>query len=124
MPTFRVKVEIDHDGVPLPGFPVVRRLELDEGQQYEYEKAADADAVTFSALPGEQVDDIRLLAIQTDQQVTIRVDGQSDAGIIVNAGGILVLFDVTIDAGAGASNAKINNNSGSVADIRGVIGGT
>ena len=124
MPQLKVKIEVDYDGITLPGFPVIRRLELDEGQQFEYEKADDGDATTFSALPADQIATIQALILQTDQVVTLRLDGQTDAGIVVNAGGLVLLFDVTIDAGAGASNAKVNNNSGATALLKGITGGT
>ena len=67
---------------------------------------------------------IRDSIITANQQLTFRLDGQSDAGIVLNAGGLIALFNVDIDAGAGSSNASVNNNSGSTATITGIAGGT
>lgn len=124
MPTLKLVVSLESDGKQVPGFPVVRRLTVPETQQFAYEKADDGDAVTFSAVPADQLAEIQALVLRTDQQLTFRFDGQSDAGIVLNAGGVLVFLDSDIDAGAGANNAKVNNDSGSTANVVGFAGGT
>lgn len=124
MSVLRVRIEVELDGAPVPGFPLVRRLQVDEAQVFAYEKANDGDAVTFVAVPADQLAEVQGLVLRSDRQVTLRLDGQSDAGIVVNAGGVVVLLDVDVDAGAGAANAKLNNNSGAVAIVEGVAVGT
>ena len=123
MPQVKITVLVEVDVRVLGGFPLVRRLEVDESQQFAYEKANDGDAVTFSAMPTDQLAEIQALILQADQAVTLRLDNQSDAGIVVNAGGLVCLVDVDIDAGA-TTNAKVNNNSGVAANLKGVAGGT
>ena len=122
----RMKLTIiaDIDGVPVSGFPLTKELSLDESQSFSYEEANDGDTTTFSAVPADQLAEIQALIITANQQLTFRLDGQSDAGIVLNAGGLIALFNVDIDAGAGSSNASVNNNSGSTATITGIAGGT
>jgi len=124
MPTLKHTSILELDGVLLPGFPKVKRLIVDETQQFQYEEANDGDTTTFSAVPADQLATIQFLLIEADQQLTFRFDGQTDTGIVLNKGGLLLLMDVTIDAGAGSSNAKVNNNSGSTANLKGLAGGT
>ena len=125
MPNLKVTVQVEIDGVPLSGFPLVRRLEMDEAQQFNYEKAADGDTITFTALPAGELTAIQALIIRNDIPVTVRLDNQTDAGIELNSGGLLLLVDATIDAGAGALNAKLNNPDATAAAIvKGVAAGT
>ena len=124
MPALRIVVTAELDGVPLKGFPWVRRLAVDEAQSFEYEQTAHGDAITFTAVPADQLATIQALLLRPDKAVTLRLDGQTDAGIVINADGFVLLADVTIDAGAGASNAKLNNNSGATAVIQGTAVGT
>jgi hypothetical protein len=92
-------------------------------QPFDYTKADNGDGTTFDALPMSQLDTIQVLSIRTDAVATVRLDGQSDAGIVLAAGGAIDLIDVTIDAGAGASNASANAN-GTTPQLRGFGGGT
>jgi len=124
VPALRIVVTAELDGVPIKGFPWVRRLAIDEIQSFEYEQANHGDAITFSTVPADQLATIQALLLRPDKAVTLRLDGQTDAGIAINADGFVLLCDVTIDAGAGASNAKLNNNSGSTAIVQGTAVGT
>ncbi len=121
MATIEVEVIIKRDGRPLEYLRTVRRIELDEIQEFKYEKATGGGFVT---LPTGELDEIQALVFQAvDQVATLRLDGQSDAGIVLNAGGMVVIIDCDIDAGA-ATNATVDNSSGSVALLRGLAGGT
>jgi hypothetical protein len=124
MTSFEVGLILRRNGFTVEGFPVTHRFEADEVSQFTYEKANDGDTTTFSALPADQIDTIQVLVVRASKAVTIRLDGQADKGIRLNAGGMLVIVDGTIDAGAGASNAKVNNNSGAVSLIEGIAAGT
>ncbi len=124
MSNAKTRVSIELDGNPNPLQRIVRRLEQPEFQSFNYEKANDGDTTTFSAVPLGEIASIGLLYLESDQQVTIRLDGQTDAGITINADGFVLLHDVTIDSGAGASNLSINNNSGVTAKILGMGFGT
>lgn len=121
MTTIKVRIEVEVDGVAPDGFPVTRRIEVDEIQSFAYEKV---DGGGYEALPADKLDTIQALVLTADKAITLRLDGQSDAGIVLNAGGLMIVLDATIDAGAGASNAKLDNSSGSTANVKGVAGGT
>ncbi len=120
MPVYEVTVQIKKDGEPVSGFPVTRRLETAEGQSFDHEKVSGGGYV---ALPTGEMDELNLFLVRADQQVTIRLDGQTDAGIVLNAGGLLLIVDADIDAGD-STNATVDNSSGSTANIKGLAGGT
>ena len=125
MSSLELSVMVKRDGIASPGFPVTRRIEIDEIQSFKYDKAADNDSTTFSAVPADQIASIQALCIRTSKAITLRLDGQTDAGIVLNAGGMIVILDATIDAGAGASNASVNNpDDADVALVEGFAAGT
>ncbi len=119
----KVTVSVELDGNPVAGFPVTRRIALAETYQFAYEHGDDGDTTTFTTIPDSKVAESQALVLTSDQAVNVRLDGQTDQGILLNANGLLLIIDADIDAGAG-SNVKINNNSGSTANITGVGGGT
>ena len=120
---FELTIQLKRNGVSVANFPLTRRFSADEAQSFLYEQA-NQGAGTFAAIPLEQLGTINGLVVTPDQQVTIRLDGQTDAGIVLNQGGVLLILDATIDAGAGSSNASLNNVSGSTATIQGIGLGT
>lgn len=124
VPVIVVKVSVSVDGTEIAGFPVTKRVTVDETQGFHYERPDDGDAVTFGAMPTDQIASIATLVAAPDRAVTVRLDGQTDAGIYLNGGGLLVIVDGLIDAGAGASNTSVNNNSGDTVRINGMVGGT
>ena len=52
----------------------------------------------YETLPTTQIATLQALALVADQALTVRLDGQSDAGIVLSAGGLLLLLDITADA--------------------------
>jgi hypothetical protein len=115
-----VTVSLKVNGVELTGFPYRRRLTVDEAQHFSYEKATGGGHET---LPTTHIASLSLLALTGDQSLTLRLDGQSDAGLVLNAGGLALVVDGTIDAGA-STNATIDNSSGSTALVKGLGAGT
>ena len=130
MPTLTVTVSVLQDGAgPLPGFPLTRRVSVDEIQSFAVEQASAGNTTTWAALPLSSLDTVTFLVVRSDRAVTFRLnDGTADAttlpSIPLAAGGLLMLIDGRLRAGAGASNARTNNNSGSTAVLRGLGGGT
>jgi hypothetical protein len=116
----KVTVLIERDGALLPGFPLVRRLTVDEAQSADTEQASSASYVAF---PSNQLDTIQLLLIRADQATSIRFNNQSDAGLPLNANGFVIVVDSNIASGI-ATNCTIQNNSGSTANLKGVACGT
>ena len=119
MQTVKVTINIEIDGVQLEGYPLIKRLSVDEVQQFNYEKA---DGGGFIAMPVDQLSNIQLLIVKPSRQVTLRLDAQTDAGIVVDANGILLLAGVTIDDAA--TRATVNNASGVVVVLKGIGAGT
>ncbi len=119
MPTVEVTVSVKVDGVPLVGFPMTRRVSVTEVQAFDYQKAASA---TYTAIPTGEIASLKAFVVTSDKAVTVRLDAQSDAGIEVNADGVLVVLDGTIDAGL-TTNATVSNASGAIATVRGVGAG-
>ena len=119
----KVTVSVELDGNAVAGFPVTRRISLAETYQFAYEHTDDGDTTTFTTIPDSKVAETQALVLLSDQAVTVRLDGQTDAGLTLNANGLLLFIDTDVDAGAG-SNIVLNNNSGSTANIVGVGGGT
>ncbi len=125
MPSIKVVVDVEVDGVKVPGFPLTRRLSVDEVQHFDYEEAADNDSTTYSTLPTTQLATIQSLVLRPlEQPITLRLDAQSDAGIIINTGGLIVIIDATIDAGA-STNATVNNpDASALSRLKGFAAGT
>ena len=123
MPVLRLTVNLEMDGEIVPGYPKIKRISVDESQSFRMEKADDGDATTFTALPTAQLGEVQALIVEADQQITHRLDGQTDAGVVMNAGGILIIFNADLDASA-TTNITSNNNTGSTANIKGIVGGT
>ena len=115
-----VTVIIKRNGRDVTGFPFQWRKVVDELQQFSYEKATGGG---YETLPTTQISTLQALAIVADQALTIRLDGQSDAGIVLSAGGLLLALDITADASA-STNATLDNSSGSTAVITGLGAGT
>ena len=115
-----VTVIIKRNGRDVTGFPYQKRMMVDELQSFAYEKATGGGHET---LPTTQIATLQALVVTADQALTLRLDGQSDAGIVLSAGGLLLVLDATIDAGV-STNATLDNSSGSTAVITGLGAGT
>jgi hypothetical protein len=120
MPTLKLTVQADLDGVPLSGFPVVRRVHVAEVQAFETLQAPTGE---FLPLPLSELSRVAALILRSDQVIVLRLNGQSDMGINMEAGGMVVLFDVALDAGA-AVNATVWNPGTLPVTLRGVAGGS
>lgn len=116
-----ITVLYEIDGQLVQGFPLIRRKSTDEVQGPQ--KFERADGGGFVALPSAEMAELQVLLVKANEQVTLRLDGQSDAGIVINAGGFVLLFDVDIDDGA-STNATLDNQSGSTATVELIAGGT
>lgn len=122
MPQLKITLTVEVDSQPVAGFPIVRRTQIAETQQFEIAKAADNDVTTFTALQ-MVLAEVNALLIRPDLPINLRFNNQTDAGIKVNAGGLLLLFDGKINSGA-TTNVKINNpDAALVATLRGLVAG-
>lgn len=114
-------VALDVDGVPVPGYPLRRTLAL--GSLHPFAPIPrEAELTVFRPGPAEQLHKLTLLAVQPDQDVTVRLAAQSDHGIPVKAGGLLLLFAAGLCQDP-RLNVTIRNDSDAVAYINGATGG-
>jgi hypothetical protein len=117
----KVTILAEVDGKLIDGFPIIRRVSTDEFVGLQ--KIERASGGGYVALPTSELAELRVLFVQADQAVTLRLDGQSDAGIPLLAGGLALLAGVDIDAGA-STNALLENSSGSTANVKVMAAGT
>ena len=115
-----VVVSIKRNGRDVTGFPFQWRKVVDELQQFSYEKATGGG---YETLPTTQIAAVQALVLTADQSITLRLDGQSDAGIPLNAGGLLLVLDSNLDAST-STNATLDNSSGATAVVAGLGAGT
>jgi len=114
MPTLKATVNLELDGVSVAGFPVVKRIETEESSTIDFDKTDDGNSTTFTAV--SNLASLQAIAITTDQQLTFRFDAQTDQGIVLNAGGLILMMDVTIDASS-QTNVVVNNNLQPTANV-------
>ena len=119
MPSIKILIDCEIDGVRANGFPLARRIEVTEIQQFDVTRSTGGGYV---ATPTSDLASISAFILHPDQAVTLRLNAQSDAGIDINAGGIIAIIDAAIDSGA-ATNATVSNASGSDARIEGIAAG-
>jgi len=108
VPVLRMTVTLEVDGIPIPGYPLQRRLTLTEGIGLDYQKPADGNSTTFTALPETQLPVVQALLLKTDSLINLRFNGQTTGLVPLNAGGFLAIFDANLNAGA-LTNVTVNN---------------
>ena len=121
MAVFQLTINLTEDGRQLTGFPIVTSKTVNESKGRQSIKRPDA-AATFTELPLTDLNALNVLVLQADQATTVRFNDQTDAGIPMNANGLLVLFDSEIPTGA-ALKAALENASGSEATVVVIAGG-
>lgn len=115
-----VHVTAKLNGKVLPNFPYYRRIQVDEAQQFAVEQATGGGYIT---LPITSLDTVQALVLSTNQQVTVRMNGQSSGGLVLVNGGVLIFVDGSI-AASSSTNVTIDNSSGATAVLEGLAGGT
>lgn len=116
-----LNITLKQDGKMVSGFPLYRRLVVDELQQFQTEQPSSVG--TFVALPATLIDVAQALILTPNQSVTVRLNGQSNAGVTLLAGGLLLILDASLTAGA-ATNVTVDNSTGVTATLTGLVGGT
>lgn len=122
--TFNVSVSIKESvsGQEIFGAPLTASITVDE-----HTGVMRYDRVTgggYVAIPTSILDEVQILVLRpTQQQMTFRLDGQTDAGLVINTNGFLVAVNVDIDAAA-ATNVTGENASGSTTVLEAFAGGT
>lgn len=119
MATIQVTLDIKEDGQTLPGFPMTQQLTPTETSRLTYSRASGAG---FNELALGDLDTITVLMVKPSEAVTLRFNDQTDQGLPVNAGSILLLMNTAIPSGA-TSKVSLENTSGSAVDIIQVAAG-
>lgn len=118
---YDITLSIKADGHEVFGLPLKKRITVDEStglQKYDH-----AGGGAYVALNTSVLDEIQLLFLKTSLAATVRLDGQTDAGIVLNAGGLILIVDADIDAGA-ATNATLSNGNVAATALTVLGGGT
>lgn len=115
MPVLRLHVDADIKNLIMSALPYTRRLEFAQAVAFDY---TQADGASFVAVPFAPITTIQALVLRSDKDVTVRLNGQTDAGIPLNAGGILIVYDSAM------TGATVRNQSGDTASIDGAALGT
>lgn len=120
MPTLELTILAKSDGVDVPGFPWIYRtsvasLSIEDGH-------LGPSGVVFAPLGTAPIASV--IALRTlNQPVTVRLNGQTDAGIPLNAGGFVVIVGAAIDAGVNL-NLTVRNSTLVEALSQNVVAGT
>lgn len=116
-----VEVEVVHS-VPEGGIirKVRRTVEVDRLHRIEPLPIPPQSLtpLEFQPLDFPSLSPIKFLFLTTDALVTVRLNGQSDSGIDIRAGGKIALVNSALEGGI-----SIRNNTTAIANISGVVGG-
>ena len=117
MPELKVTVLVEQDGSPISGFPLVRRVVVDQVATWNpYTKVTG----TYTAVPAPLIATLQALILRPDAAVTVRFAAQSDAGLDLDADSLLIVLGASVDDGA-----TVNATVSAAADtsIRGLAAG-
>lgn len=115
----RITLLVEKDGNIMEGFPLILRQTVDEFQQFG---PIERTGASFVALPTGELGNVQFLLVRGSLATTLRLDNQSDAGVELAAGGLLLIANATIDAGAATNITASIPASTSI--ITGIAGGT
>lgn len=117
MPTLKVTVAVELDGVRIESLCRVRKMEVDEVDQFAIERPTAGSNV---AMPFSELTTLQGLVLTSSQALSLQFGATQEADLTLAANGLVVLLDVSNTA----SNAKTTNASGSTALLVGVAAGT
>jgi hypothetical protein len=121
MPTLRLEMDLSLDGESLPGFPLVRQLQSDIAQVFDYQ-VNPGDPV--GVLPDSIIASLRALLIRTTDPLEVQLNGVAGVTVHLQRGGIILLFDVNNVGDKAATNNTLQNIGTLVATTKGVALGS
>jgi hypothetical protein len=116
MPTIKVSILVEVDDVPVPNFPIVRRLTTQDAQPLRTTRPSNPGV--FTPLPSGEIATIAVAMLQANQTLAVALNNRIDAGFTMNPNGIMVLVDTALNA------VSIANATGSIAQVSALIAGT
>lgn len=121
MPTIEATIILKQDGVDVPGFPITMRAAVVMLENYV--DGALPNDVFFHPFGGlttiQNISFVRAL----DQPVTVRLNGQTDAGADLTAGGLIFVFGGVLDASI-PTNLTVKNTGSDPGAVQVLVGGT
>ena len=118
MPNLLVEVNVTLDDVPVRGFPLTRRVTLDEVQAaLPYEKVTGGgfvDLPTIAELATKQ-----FILFQGDKALSLRFGSGAAGDLVLGANAIVLVVDMNHTA-----DLEVDNSSGTTAKIKVIVGGT
>jgi hypothetical protein len=93
---YLLSVELTEDNLPLVGFPYVRAFEAADHQPWDY-LAPSTPIVAYRTAPPTRLAEIDGAVFWTDKAICVRLNGQIDGEIVLDAGGLLALWDCVLD---------------------------
>ena|SRR5579872_1405575 len=123
MPTLEIEINIKRDGQPIATFPNVRRIVVNELQVQTLQQPTGASFVAVPGTPPSSGAVMNACVITADQAIAVHLNGQTagDTGIVLNAGGLLLVIDGNMTS---ATWATVQNNSGATANVQAITAGT
>lgn len=124
MPTLvTLHLEVELDGHPVPGFPYVRRLALDDSQLLAF--LAEPRALYASA-PIQRLKEVAAVVLLPDQTICVRLNGAREGDIVVQEDGTLIVWNTLLDAGP-SDNVRVLrfslDGTAAAATVTGMAGG-
>jgi len=111
MPTLKLTVLVEQDGLPLVISPIIRRVVVDDVQGFYYQLASGGGDV---ALPTNQIAALDVLVVQAlERATTVKLPS-----IALDAGGVVIV------CGGTPTTPTIANASGQPVTVQGVGGGS
>lgn len=119
MPTIELHTEARVSDPLVPDLPLVRRIEVDETDAIVRQFPSSG---SYQNLAAAHLATVKGYVLAFDAAVTVRIAGQTDAGLSVNAGGQIAAIDTAID-NSGNDAIQILYNGGGTLTVRGHVYG-
>lgn len=124
MARVRVIVSVEIDDLPMAGVPVIRSMECTHVRTTNAPKEMDI-AGDFPALViAQDFSVLQGFMLTPDGQMNLRVGGQTDGGILINPGGLLLLIDGAVIPPTGGKVIAANSVQPQTNRLRGFVAGS
>lgn len=111
MPIVNLVLQAEVNGHPFPSSPFLQSMEVDQIQVISVQMPVTLVDVYQTIPTIDSFTSLAMLLLQNpDAQLIYRFQGQSDSGLVVPAGGMVLISGAMLDSGA-ASNVLCNNSS-------------
>ena len=126
MPSVRLVIQAEVEGSPY-GSPIILRSDVEQFEAFRYALDGAGDATTYSTIPALLTfGNVSVLFLRPDGPLNLRLAGQTNGGVAIDAGGVVFMAGVNITALSSASLVTTNNpaDPGSAVTPTGFVGGS